>query len=63
MDEPEIISIRTKNRRTRIKESRAKRNQRRFYVQSGKKVYARGTGVSGLKMVVSFDKRRPKNTE
>ena len=36
---------RIKSKRTRIKEHRAKRNRRRFYVNTGKDERARDTGV------------------
>jgi hypothetical protein len=41
----DIVPIRAKSRRTRIKESRAKRNRRRFYVVIEGEQRARDTGV------------------
>jgi len=41
----DVTPARSKCRRTRIKESRAKRNRRRFYVVIGGEQRARDTGV------------------
>lgn len=43
--EDELAPARTKSKRTRIKEHRAKRNRRRFYVVIDGKERARDTGV------------------